>query len=658
VSLAAFSTSNDIGIRSKLIERNGPNGRPKGRSRYTYRLVKSHGLRLGILSRRSLFAALCVWASASCAVYNEDRPSDKVDGGSASGGATTNVTSGGAGGDGGDTGSGGATGGSGGAGSSGGQGGATGTGGSIDGGSTGGSGGKGGGTGGASGGTAGSSAGGTGGSSTGGTGGSGTGGIDGGGGTAGVSGGAAGSGGGAGNGGAAGSGGAAGASGPGGTAGTSGTGGTSSTGGASGSAGSAGSGGSSGGAGGSTVDAGPDVPPPGAVFAVGSFVKSTATGTQTVTHTLGQTPKALILWTVGKTNESLSAGFLYGFGASDGTEGYSVGVSTRGNVNPTASSRRMAEKAITLVQGGETLVAEADLTSRTASNFALNWTTNDTQAIVIHYLAVGGPQASAKVAMWPSPTSTGNKAITGIGFRPETVLHFYVGAAFLGPPPSSTFNGIFGLGAMDKNGGQWSSQIAAWDDVNPSQATRGQQTDAAIFMYADGASAAVTKEASFVSMDSDGFTMNFRAANSNAGLICSLALAGVKASVGTFNKVTASAPATQSVSSAGFRPGAVLFSSYQMPAQTASISETTCSYGIGASDGTHEGSSAYVAADDVSPTSADGIDKTSKVFVKMNTPPEDAAADLTSFDASGFTLNWTTNDNVASQIGFWALAAP
>jgi hypothetical protein len=407
------------------------------------------------------------------------------------------------------------------------------------------------------------------------------------------------------------------------------------------------------------MDAGPDLPPaPGAVFAVGSFVKLTTTGAQTVAHTLGDVPKALILWTTGKTNETESAGFLYGFGASDGTATYSVGISSQDNVATTATSRRMAQKAITLVQGGEILVAEADLTSRTASDFALNWTTNDAQPIVVHYLAIGGPQVTAKMAEWVAPTATGNKAITGIGFRPETVLHFYAGAAYTGPVGTSTFNGIFGLGAMDKNGGQWSTQVTAWDAVNPSQTTRGQQTNAAIFMYADGSSAAITKKASFVSMDADGFTVNFTTANSNAGLICSLALAGVKATVASFNKVTGSSPASQPVATVGFKPGAVLLSSYQMAAQTASISETTCSYGIGASDGIHQGSSAFVATNNVSPTAVDAIDKTSKVFLKVNTPPLDAEADLTSLDANGFTLNWTTSDPAASQIGFWALAAP
>jgi hypothetical protein len=629
--------------------------------------------------------------TASCAVY--DGEPSKASTAGAGGSSTSRDGGGGVGGtggvgSGGDSGSGtgGTTGGVGGtgggsrdgsAGSGGGRGGATsgGTGGSglagsagVGVGGTGGAGvgGAGGGTGGAGGGTSGGGGGGAGVGGAGGVGGDtgtgGAGGTDGGAGTGGA--GVDGSAGASGNAGTSGTGGAAGTGGSAGTGGASGTGGTTTTGGKGGAGatgGTSGTGGTgtsgTGGTGG--IDAGPDLPPPpGAVFDVGSFVKLTTTGAQTVNHALGQTPKALILWTAGKTNETLSSGFLYGLGASDGTETHSVAISTQHNVGTSVTSRRMADKIITLVAGGETLVAEADLTGRTATNFALNWTANDSQPVVIHYLAIGGPQVTAKLNMWVSSTATGNRSITGVGFRPETVLHFYAGAAYLGPAGTSQFNGIFGLGAMDRNGGQWATQISDWDGNTTTLTSRGQQTDSAIFMYADGSQAAVTKEASYVSMDNDGFTVNFSAANANAGLICSLSLAGLRAKVGNFNKATAAAPASQGVTGTGFRPGAVLLSSYQMAAQTGAVSEANMSYGIGASDGSTEASSAFTSADNVGTTVVDGIDKTSKVFVKMNTPPVDAEADMTSLDSNGFTLNWTTNDGVASQFGYWALGAP
>ena len=465
-----------------------------------------------------------------------------------------------------------------------------------------------------------------------------------------------------------------GASGSGGAAGTggaptddaSGTGGSDmdGAGGSAGAAGASGAGGASGGAagnagnagtgGGGPIDGGQDAPiATGAVFSVGSFVKSSAVGPQVVAHTLGQTPKALLLWTAGKTNETLSAGFFYGIGVSDGATSISLAMSTRDAVTTSSSSRRIASKVITLVQGGEITVAEADLSSMGVSSVTLNWTTNDGQPYVIHYLAIGGPEVSAKLVNWQAPATTGPKAVTGFGFQPETVLHFHTGGAFVATPPSSLSNGVIGMGVMNKSGAQWAVQVADATALSPTVATRAQRTDAAIFMY-HAPAAVVNKAATFVSMDADGFTLNFSTATSDLSQVVSLALAGLQSSVGTFTKSTAVAPASQAVSTP-FTPGAVFLSSYQIAPQTAAVRESQCSWGVGASDGQHEGSSAIVATDAVSTTSVDAVDRTSKVFIKMNSPPVDAEADLSSFDPSGFTLSWTTNDPVASQICFLAL---
>jgi hypothetical protein len=406
------------------------------------------------------------------------------------------------------------------------------------------------------------------------------------------------------------------------------------------------------------MDAQPEAPPvAGAVFAVGSFTKSTSTGSQVVPHTLGQNPKAVILWTIGKTNETLGGNFLYGFGMSDSSLSGSVGTSTRDAVSTTSSSRRMAAKALTLVQSSGATVAEADLPSWSSTTFTLNWTSNDAQPYVIHYIAIGGPQVTAKLVNWQAPTSAGSKSVV-VGFQPEAVIHIHAGAAFTGAPGTSQGNMVVGMGAMDKSGAQWAIQASDVDNTSTTMSSRAQRSNAALYMYTDTGSAGVTKEAKFVSMNADGFTLNFTTANANASQIYSLALAGLKADVGTFNKTTASAPASQAVPSA-FKPGAVFMASYQTTAQSSGvISSSTCSFGVGASDGAHEGSAAINAADGVATSSVSGIDKTSKAFIKMNQPPIDAEADMTSFDPTGFTLNWTTSDTTASQICFLALGAP
>jgi hypothetical protein len=177
-------------------------------------------------------------------------------------------------------------------------------------------------------------------------------------------------------------------------------------------------------------------------------------------------------------------------------------------------------------------------------------------------------------------------------------------------------------------------------------------------MYNDTTPPSVTKEASLASMNPDGFTLNFTTANTAAAQVYSLALAGVKARAGTFDKTTAAEPASQSVFT-GFQPGALFMASYQKAATSTSVRDAICNLGLGASDGVRKASSLFSAADGITTTATNGLDKTSKVFLKMNQPPLDAEADLTSFDPNGFfTLNWTLNDGVASQICFLALGVP
>ena len=603
------------------------------------------------LRRLLLLASMSVvTAVASCSVYEEGPTSDAGTGGrggSSGGNAGASGSS--------DASTGGTTGG---------------------GGSTGGNGGSNAGAAGATGGTAGASAGGASGRSgaagTSGSGGVGTGGSgpDGSAGAAGSTGtggaaGSAGSAGAAGNGGTsgtsgaggmdggAGTGGVAGTAGAAGSAGTSGTVGTGGTGGSAGTAGTAGTGG--------TADAAPDLPPPGAVFAVGSFTKSTATGSQVVTHTLGQSPKALLLWTSGKTNETASPSFSFGLGLSDASTSMSMAMEAANAVSPSLSGRRMAAKAITLVNAALATLAEADISARSASSFTLNWTTNNASAYVIHYLAIGGPQVAAKVVTWQTPTAPGNKPVTGVGFQPEVVLHMNAGAAFLTGPPSVLANAVFGLGAMDRSGGQWSLMVGDTANLSPSATSRAQKTDSTLFTITD-VPLAISKEATFVSMDSGGFTVNFTANSSspNASQIVSLALAGLRAKAGSFSKSVGAQPASQPIATPGFRPGAVLFSSYQAPAQTAAAGVAHARLGIGASDGLQQGCSAMAAADNASPTNVDGIDKTSKAFMKIDNTSMtiEAEADLMSFDATGFTLSWTRNDTAATQIPFLALGAP
>ncbi|CAB1057424.1 Beta-galactosidase (EC [Olavius sp. associated proteobacterium Delta 1] len=395
---------------------------------------------------------------------------------------------------------------------------------------------------------------------------------------------------------------------------------------------------------------------PEATFKVGSFTKSTggAPASQNVAHGLGETPKALILWTSAKTSESLSADYRFAMGVTDGTTDKSVALASDDAAAISNASRRMANKALTIVQWGENVIAEADLTSWDATNFTLNWTTNDASAYTIHFIVIGGSGVSAKVLGWTMPTSTGNQSVTSVGFQPDAVMHMYAGSGLTTAPPHSQTNAAFGLGVMDAAGNQWANTLFIYDGQFNSDTQQGQQTDAAI--YAINSGQAVTKEASWVSMDADGFTVNFSTASTSASQVASLALQGIDIKAGSFAKSTGGAPASQGVTGVGFQPSLVLLASFMNTTQASPVVDSE--FGVGASDGTSEGSAGLRDEDAQADTDTDGIDKTSKVLVKLDTTTSsiDAEADLTSLDSDGFTLNWTTNDATATEILYLALA--
>ncbi|HEY7172610.1 MAG TPA: C25 family cysteine peptidase [Vicinamibacterales bacterium] len=349
----------------------------------------------------------------------------------------------------------------------------------------------------------------------------------------------------------------------------------------------------------------------------------------------------------------------FGFGMTDGTTSKSVSASSQGGSSGSHAANRVASKAITIVKwtplSGQTVLAEADLQSWDSTNIVLNWTTNDSYQYVVHYLAIGGSDVSAKVVQWQSGTTTGNVAVTGVGFQPVLAFHAYANYQQTAAPNNSAARAAFGFGAMDMNGDQWAVSTFSRDGLATSDTQRGQVTDGCIYSFSQ--TLAIQKEASIVSMDADGFTVNFTNSTSATSMqVFTLALAGLNGSVGSFLKSAGAAPASQAVTGVNFRPSAVLLTSFQDVTQATPVTHSR--YGIGASDGTTEGSSAYADVDAVTTTNVVGIDKTSKVFMKMNnsTPAIDAEADLSSMDADGFTLNWTTNDAVQTQILYFALA--
>lgn len=420
----------------------------------------------------------------------------------------------------------------------------------------------------------------------------------------------------------------------------------------------------------STIDARPDTRPDAdplansVSFFVGSFIKSTTTGLQTVNYNLSAAPKALILWSNDHAESTSITGveFHLALGFTDQTgQGKCASAAAKDASNPTNASRRQSNTSFSFVEWGETTVASANFSTWNTSQFALNWTTNNKIPSIIEYLALGGgSNIRTKVVSWPMATAPGLHSVTGVGFRPDVVLHLHNGADFLGPPPANAAHGVFGLGAMDNQGGQWANSFFSLDNVSSAGTSRGQQIDAGL--YAFDQNKIVTQKAVFSSFDPDGFTLNFLTATPSAGTVISLAIANVQAVASSFTQPTSTTiPVAQTITGVGFKPGALFFSAYSATAQSAPID--TSRFAIGAADGAHEVSAFitdawYTSIYESNWTGA----RTDKCLNFTCGVPEDpypkyiALANMTGFTSDGFNLSWTLTDGASRQILFLGLA--
>lgn len=404
-------------------------------------------------------------------------------------------------------------------------------------------------------------------------------------------------------------------------------------------------------------------------FKVGTFTRNLGTGNQAIAE-VGFKPRAVILIQCGNTALATWQGVQFGPAVSMFTaDGESGSVFTSANdalAMPTTNIRTgIFQKAHYLVFHNGNPSAEADLVSMDSGGFTLNWVATDgVNAQRIIYIALAGNSLGAKVKKWQMPTYSGTsvRPVTGVGFSPDVVLHIYCSAASYNVTTPTLWqagdfvhaSNRFRMGAMDKYGNQWALNAITETNVNPTQARRSLKDD--YCFWGETVTLGVVPKASYVSMDTDGFTLRFELADGQPGWVVSLALRGVEAKVGTFDKTVFGAPTSQSIVGVGFKPAGLILAGVQA---TGFGTVTHQEVGIGAASAVgSEAAIATIYRDNVA-TSISKKLTDARIYLKADnaTPAVDAAASLSSFDADGFTLGWESNDAVATKVAYVALAA-
>jgi hypothetical protein len=363
------------------------------------------------------------------------------------------------------------------------------------------------------------------------------------------------------------------------------------------------------------------------------------------------TPKALILFTTGQTGEGTTDGYRFSIGYSDGTNSRSIGIASDNNIKPSNTGRAFGTKALTILSSGApTISAQADATFL-PTGFKITWTTNDSVQAKIHYIAMGGPDATnSLVSSFTAPTITGPRSET-IGFQPDFLMFMHARSMSDTSPGISDAYISYGFAVSPTK--RAAIAVDSEDGARPTLTREIQRTDRAIVGLAD-TTGGLDTEADLVSMDPTGFTLNWLNPPTNADKIYYLAIKGGQYDIGSLTK-TSSGQVDQpvSISNLDLQPRGVILSSINAAASTAVQNGDRISFGV--SDITNEGATWSADSNGVQ-NSITARSETATKAIRLATEAApgsssmiNAEADLTSLNVGSFNLSWTTNNNPTSQ---------
>ncbi|NJO82887.1 MAG: hypothetical protein HC828_08740, partial [Blastochloris sp.] len=206
-----------------------------------------------------------------------------------------------------------------------------------------------------------------------------------------------------------------------------------------------------------------------------------------------------------------------------------------------------------------TLYTAADFVSMDADGFTLNWVTVNAAEVgnprKIFALCIGGDDLTdVAVTTFELPTTTGNHAVTGVGFEADCTL-FYVHQYALA---TSNAAAHCSFGAAKSSSERFAMGFSEPDNATTSDNNHVQKSDKCVAMpWTNGGSDAMWNEADFVSHDSDGFTLDWSVANNGGGRYgIAVSMKGGQYKLGVETQKTSTG--TKATTGVGFEPTGLL----------------------------------------------------------------------------------------------------
>lgn len=261
----------------------------------------------------------------------------------------------------------------------------------------------------------------------------------------------------------------------------------------------------------------------------------------------------------------------------------------------------------------------------------------------------GGGAASldirARVGTSTSPTSTGTKAVTGVGFQPKVVLLWGVAGSAVGTGVSSPMH----FGAAVSSSSRAAISVDSRNGLTTSNTNRRHDNVKAVSIISAGS---LALDADFSSGGADGFTLNWSTVDT-ARILNHICLGGADLEVvriqGQMNNTNASDPFPHGMT--GAPTGGLLFF---VAHSTAPVSTTvTLKLGIGAFAGASQWGASIYSNTGVPTTSTRRLLSTSHMLADLTTSVQRSAA-FASADATNLTLSYP-DTGVATQYYFWGV---
>ncbi len=380
---------------------------------------------------------------------------------------------------------------------------------------------------------------------------------------------------------------------------------------------------------------------------VGNFTQPTLTNATFAVTGTGFTPKALILFATDETGVGVSTNIAEHIGMATSTTNRASISTAQTTATNTVARAHDDTKCFIVVSAGNVVLVKADLVSFDANGFTLNFSTVDLVGRIISYVALGGSDlTNAFIKEFLPAASNTNQSFTGVGFKPDSL---FLMSSTVGTAPPANDNGAcasyIGFGISSSN----RSAIAR----RSFQVTESSQVQTEVIQQVDAAGA-ITQQADMVSMDADGFTLNFTV-TSTRKYCFALCLKGGQYKIGTFNQ--SASTGNQGVTGIGFQPTGVILASQNL-VTTAGVVTTSARRSLGAASSSSARASMWNGGGNAGVCDND-IDtgKIINMITEGATPTTNASADFVSMDSGGFTINNTTTDATSREVVYFAMGS-